>query len=363
MMKRTLGILFSLVVLTTQAVASPIELLLDGTPSISITFRNSYDSNILRLSEPDRTKFESMTELSSQPITTMDDLRQDVKLSLDYTVQLFSGLDSRVLATGQLSSYMRNGVKNGGWLSTSAFQDVNREIRLSLNHFYQPHFYLRAYKDVNTNTYQYCDYATSQTKGDARYRFRINKRGTWVDLSGGVRYKMYAYNGYFTEYDNTLLEYTGDIIFRTKEWRLNATYAFSTSDNVGFRETEVSRGDLTLEDSDLGDGDYQEDSYGVSVRYTTVLLDFPVYLQVDGSLSDRYYQTTRPSYLDPLHTGRNDVSLGYGANGEISLTEELDIAIGAEYGSRRSSAPAPVVERVKNHDRWGGWIEFSYQLW
>ncbi len=324
--------------------------------SVTFTFKSSYDNNILTYSDRDRERFENGTELHVSPTSTLDDIRNDFKLSLDSKFKLTSKHYTRLYVVTNFAGYLANSIKNFGWISMTARQDVFNKFRLSGNYFYEPRYFIRDYNDVNSGTRQHCEFAQSQWKGELRYR----PTKSW-EFTGIGRFKRYAYNEYFTEYDSDFQQFGLGVVHRLGNMKFTGGYHLTVNDNIGFDESEL----LTFydEDNESGNGDYEQDEYEIGLRYRFKMVNRTTDFTASAVLADRYYSTDQSPESDPIHHGRRDVYLTTEVGLDHRLTNLIGLAIGFQHKSRRSRASDDIVGRVKNYDRWLGYFEASYELW
>ncbi len=324
--------------------------------SATLSYKGTYDNNILRYSDQDRDNFENGTEFYVSPTQTLDDLRNDVKVSLASRFHLFPDRYTRISLTSNFAGYLINSIQNFGWLSFTARQDISKQIRLSGNYFYEPRYFIRDYNDINTDSRQHCEFAMSQWKGELRYR-----PSKVLEFTGVGLYKLYAYNEYFTEYDSDFIQFGLETAYTIGQFRLSGGYHYAQNDNVGFNYSQLYVN--STEDSESGQGDYEMDQYDLSVRYRFKLLGKQTDINIESSLADRYYSTERDPTIDPLHHGRRDVSLSTELRLSYSYNKLFDIEFGGSYNNRNSRASDSIVSRVKPYHRWISWVEISYQLW
>lgn len=325
--------------------------------SLTITYKSTYDSNLLRYSNRDRDRFQDRSELFESPIRTLDDWRNDFKLSATWEHRFIKKLDTHLTGTVNFAQHAMNPIKNFGWFSVTVRQDMSGRFRAWLIYLHEPRYYIRDYSDIHTDERHHCEFALDQWKGKLSYR-----PVELVELIGFSEFKKYAYDEYFTEYDGDLNEFGVENILRSGSWRLSLGYSLTIFDNIGFENASLVLRETVNEDDEAGQGDYQQDSYQASVRYSFNLGQRRAYLQVESNLNDRYYSTDQDPEIDPFHHGRRDVVLTTGLVGYYSFSKIVGIKMGISRNTRDSRASAPVVTRVKDYSRLTGWIELSYQL-
>ena len=329
-----------------------------GKLSVTLTYRSMYDNNVLRYSVRDRNRFLDDTEPYRSSIRSLDDIRSDFKLSASYSFKPWFERKTLLSATGDFAQHLMNPIKNFGWISLTVNQELTKSLSVNVNYFYDIDYYIRVYKDVHTDTRQHCSFSMDQWTGRANYR-PIKT----FEFEGFVRFKKYAYNKYFTEYDSDYIETGGEVIYRSGPWRLSGGYSLADNDNVGFNELYLSHDYFNIEDSEEGQSDYQQDTYEASLRYAFRLAGNRSRVLLETSLKDRYYATELDIQDDPMHSGRRDVMVSFELSGKIDINREVAIEIGSAYANRRSRSPNYTVQQIKNYDQTYGWVELSYELW
>jgi hypothetical protein len=329
-----------------------------GQLSLQATFGAMYDDNLLRYSDLNRSKFKDGTEANKSPIRSLDDLRTDYKLTAEWRAKLFQNRRTSLRAVGNFAHHMMNPIKNMGWLSLSANQELSELSRLYLNYFLEPRFYIRDYNDIHTGLPERCEFTLYQTRGDLYYRPLKA-----VEVAAWSRLKLYRYNEFFTEYDGDLLEIGGVAILRYGDWRSTFEYGFGRFDNTGF-EASVSAlppGSL-INDSEFGEGDYEEDSFIIKVRRT---IDHPrgdIAIEAAVDYASRAFVTRRDVFLDPMHSERKDNILSYELSCSIDLTKRVGFELGGSHSYRHSTAAKPNISEVKDFSRSTFWTTLTYEI-
>ncbi len=328
-----------------------------GKLSVKLTYRSMYDNNVLRYSVRDRDQFLDNCEPRRSNIRTLDDIRSDFKLSASYAFDSPAERRTRLSATGNFAHHLMNPIKNFGWISLTANRELSGTMSTSLNYFFDINYYIRDYRDVHTGERRHCEFSMDQ------WTFKVFHRPVKaIEFVAKCRVKKYAYNEYFTEYDSDYIEAGGEIIYRKGVWRLSGGYSFADNENIGFQEIYKSSGNLDIEDSEEGQGDYQQDIYKASVRYAFHVAQRRSRILLEASLKDRYYSTDLDIVDDPMHSGRRDMLLLLELSEKFSINKRIEVEIGSAFSNRRSRSPNPTVSQVKDYDRAYGWIEFGYQL-
>ncbi len=330
---------------------------INGKLSFDLSFRSLYDSNILKYSKRDRDRFLTNTDPKPSPLNTLDDFRTDFKVKATYTLKYFNQLDTRFQLTGNLANHLENTISNLGWISFSLRQELNKNSKVLIYYFHEPRYFIRNYTDVQTDVRAECDFALDQwlVKG----YFRPVKL---IEIVPSIRYKKYAYNEYFTEYDSDLHEYGIETVFRRGKWRLATGYTLGLNENVGFDDLSQFFPDLTDEDREEGNGDYQQDNYKFRIRYNYHLIGYKSETEVSIDIADRYYSTDRNPSIDPIHHGRNDLLTGFKLAQKMRISRTTSMILGVGYYQRDTEASAQIASDVKDYNRKTIWIEFDYQI-
>ncbi len=360
-MKKTLQI--SLLMLLAACPVQGFETAL-GETALQLTWGALYDSNLLRYSQSDRTNFQNETERDvngpyKSPILALDDLRTDYKLSLELRNKFWKKKSTTLRATADFAHHMMNPIKNLGWISLSARQDLTKDWIGSVGYFYEPRFYIRDYREnpTSTATRQHCEFSMHQAKADLTYRPKM-----LYDFTGSFKYKAYRYNSYFTEYDGDLLSFGVSAVYRPGDWRFSAGYAFDAFENTGFSSLNRSLDEASLDDSEFGQGDYDEDNFTGTIRYSYIGFRREMNLQASTEIMRRAFTTSRTVTQDKMHSGREDLLVDYSITNQITMTKQFGIELGLGRSSRKSDAPYPNVSVLKNYKRMTAWVELSYEL-
>lgn len=332
------------------------EVFKGGSFSLSGTYKFSYDDNVLRYSKRDYDNARNGTESTPSPTETLDDIRSDFKLSATYRFKILNR-SGRFGASGNFGHYLFNSFKNFGWASIYYKQKLVDKINIQVSHFYEPYYFLRDYLDVQTNSREHCDFAMTKSVGKLYYR-----PIKMFEIAPYYEFKRYSYNEYFTEYDGDRIGIGAEGIFRKGPWRVALDYSFGTYDNLGFDSESLFPSGVDTEDSETGDGDYEEDSYNFSIFYSLKILDLKSRIKVEETINDRYYMTERLPADDPIHHGRNDLVFTSKVSMEMKLSKRLEIEIGTTIYKRDSEGSSPLIPKVKNYSRKVAWLEFSYDL-
>jgi len=329
-----------------------------GVFTSTLTYRGTYNNNLLNYSPRDRGLFFDRAELHPSPIRSLDDWRTDLKLGASYQTRFYRNLDTELQTTLDFAHHLMDPIKNFGWLSLSLRQELGRGWDGSLAYFYEPEYYIRDYRDLHSREYHPCDFTLAHWTVRAGYRPNKN-----IQLFGQGRIKEYYYNGYFTEYDGNTTELNFGAALRMDPWRMSLSWGYSEFKNTGFNSLDRLPAGLILADNEVGQADYAENEYSASVSYNYFFFGRRARAAGDLSITNRYYATGRPPELDPVHAGRKDMVTATALSAKQYWTKRLAFELGWEYAVRDSKADLPLASLLKDYYRWSCWLEMSYQLW
>jgi len=267
-----------------------------------------YNDNILRLSESDINAFHRFDPAFRTPVETTDDAETELTLSpsIDWRAPATTmvALQYRFKAVGRARNDYTNYQTHGVSLNVRPrVRGYKWSVRAGV--FTIPSFYLRVYRDRDLGTYDDARFANWEYTGNVSYR---PAEPLWLSVIAGVG--TYYYNARFTEYDSEYREVGGEAEYTTR-WdpRLTLRYVRRISDNLGSTQpggTSFGTGG-PLEDTEYGDGDFNEDDFRLSVK--TPVKGLPLKLltaSLDSRLRRRVYTTDRSLEADPFHRGRLD---------------------------------------------------------
>ncbi len=328
-----------------------------GDATVQFTWGALYDSNILRYSESDRTNFKNETETYKSPIRSLDDLRTDYKISAELRNKFWKKRTTALRVTADFAHHAMNPIKNLGWVSLSARQDLSKELISSIGYFYEPRFFIRDYTDSHTGLRQHCDFALQQFKGDLIFRPVF-----LYEIAGQFKLKSYRYNEIFTEYDGNSWALGLNSVYRLGDWRLSAGYTFERLENTGFSSSDLIPDNSGLTDSEFGQGDYDEDIFNASARYSFIGFRREMNVQYNFETSNRAFTTSRDMLIDAMHSGREDLIIEHSLAYNITFTKQVGVELGVGNFTRDSEASDPKVSDLKDYSRMTTWVEITYEL-
>lgn len=325
--------------------------------SSTVSYIGTYHSNILNYSSQDRDRFLNGTELNPSAIRSLDDWRSDLRLTIARSWGRRWWERTRIRLTLNFASHLMNPIKNLGWASVSLTRQFSRQLRGEVYGFYEPRFYIRHYRDVHTGTVQPCTFTLGWMGGSVRYAT------PWgIFATPGIRYKVYRYNKYFTEYDGEAWEPSLGLSKTWDEWGLVCSYTFSHFTNTGFQADDRLPPEAVGEDSEVGQADYQEDGWSLEVSRKGFFKGREVTFSLTSELKLRYYTTQRPSTLDPIHSERVDRVIEGALAVRSDWTPVWGWEVALQRGRRKSTGDSPSVDLLKSYQYWALTVRFNYRL-
>ncbi|RJP76916.1 MAG: hypothetical protein C4524_09200 [Candidatus Zixiibacteriota bacterium] len=314
--------------------------------TLKVGYTSSYDDNILKYSARDLGRFETNTEPAPSEVNTTDDWINTFSVRLYQDFSLSRQFKFRPYYSGRISVFAINSIKNTTSHYVSARLSWRYRLYLTAKYFYLPSYYLRLYRDRDLGTYQGAEF--DLTRPAASLRFRLPPYEVEAEYGREFVY----YNNYFTEYDAEA-DFYGVTVAYTGFPRLDASleYNFKVSDNIGFRQSSTVYLSAAGEDSEYGDGSYEEDRYALNLQYRLPLdseWDWSVVLGLQRSL--RYYQSEQSLVEDPFHAGRRDRRDILETAVILSPYYELEFEARFIYDLRRTDSPDPNVSAIKDFD-------------
>jgi hypothetical protein len=354
-MKARFFVVIALLFITSSVVgAFPVT---KGKMSIFLGWGVTYDDNLMKYSERDRDWFKRGIEFSPSPIRSLNDVRNDFRATAEYAVKSQTKRTTTLRGIVNFAQHWMDPIKNFGWTSLGVKHELTKQWTVGLSYMFEPHFFIRDFKDIHTGSFQNCSFALDQTTLDIAYH------PVWLwEVSATGRIKNYAYNKYFTEYNGQDVESELTGIIRTGDWRFSLGYGFGRFDNTGYSANNLLQSGSSIIDSEEGQGDYDEDSYNASARYNFLTFGKKSSADLLIDIGDRHYTTKHNSTVDPMHSYRQDTNITLEVSGRMNVTPELEVEVGVGHYKRGVEANVPLVAEIKNFNRNTGWVKLNYQL-
>ncbi|MCB9357204.1 MAG: hypothetical protein H6506_01375 [Calditrichaeota bacterium] len=364
-MKRvTLSLLFGVLLVSAQANARRTSFpTLDW--GLRVGVNAIYNDNVLRLSEADGNAFHRFDPGFRTPLQTLDDGEMEILLAaslqwrapattmvnLNYRIKAVQRAQNSVTdyQTHSLGASIRPRVRGYRWIARGSVFTI-------------PSFYLRVYRDRDFGTYDDCRFENWEYNGEFSYRIA---EPLWLSAMAG--YGTYYYGARFTEYDSEYKEFGAEAEYTTR-WdpRLAFRYTRRVSDNLVSTQS-LSLVDETgaqlLEDSEYGDGDFNEDEFRVSLKSRVrALHPHTVNASLVTRIRRRVYTTDRTLEADPFHRGRLDTRWDVTPTLDWSVSSALDVSLFFTYEERSTESDYEPLALVKNFVRREVGLGFTYRI-
>lgn len=327
--------------------------------NVRVTYSTTYDDNILKYSARDLERFRTDTELTPSEITTTDDWVNSLGLRVYADFDISKKIRFRPYYSAKANLYAVNPINNYQTHYFLGRFSYRYRYYLFLQYFYMPGYYLRIYRDRDTNEFHSCRFDLYQPA--LRFRYRLPP----YEIEGEAGREFIYYNRFFTEYDTEAFflgingTYSG-----IQDVTLSLGYRFKSADNVGFSQTSLLPSSDPLSDAEYGDGTYEEDQYSFDVSYL-LPIDFYWDWKVNFAFSRsiRCYQSEQSFYQDPFHAGRKDRRDKINPSLIVSPLQILDLEFSFLYDLRRTDSPDPTVGSIKNFDDRVFQVTLVYQVY
>jgi hypothetical protein len=307
-----------------------------------------YDNNVFSLSDSDLDKFDA-GDPSFEFMESSDDVVLSPSASLSRTWK-WRKINLTPTLKGDYKLYTANSDKSAASVLASLKCEYRR-WNATLTVATYPDNYVRNYVDKDgTGASEKYDYDKNL------YKFSCGTRFWKHDYpSMQVKYEVYRYNRYFTEYD-------GEATTVGFDWKHSFPTFYFTA---GYDYRVYNCKDLnTVESSaqDVGDGSYESNIYSFSLQNKKVKIGRGKYLRPGLSFGyeDRYYQTDKP---DKFHANRNDRK--YTLTGECSFDIMRHTMWTLEYTKVHRNAESDYYPRIgdtKDYYADQVWLRMQYDL-
>lgn len=322
-------------------------------PEIDVEFdlATYYDDNILKYSKKYLDRFINNEDQGRFHINTYDDVIVSPALDITLGYKLFGKMKSELDVSFDYAQYLNNDIKSFSNYGVGFSQDISKKLSFRIFYDYTPEFYVRHFRDDDwTAVYGYTE-ETFTPYVFAKDNYGISAQ---YDLFKNTRVRLYYYfsryyhNQHYTEYDsdNNLYRIKIDQELH-KNFNLELTYQFVTSDAKGYDQPGESKGT-----SDDGDATYEEDDFifglvwkmpRIKKRYHSLELETVIY--------NRYYQTNKPPEIDQMHSGRVDNNLRFYLTYYLSVTRDFKFKAFYKWYGRDSGTTSPVNQEFVSNEK------------
>jgi len=326
----------------------------------------TYDDNVLGFSERDRNDFLRDPGSIPTPLESVDDL--EASLAVRPSVQWRAPLTLMVSGDYRFKAVHRARNTFTDYQTHSFGLSVRPRVTgypwsAQFRVLAVPSYYLRVYRDRDYDVHSATRYANGDYSASFRYRLLSP---LW--LEAGAAYGTYYYNSKFTEYDSEYRDFSvGGSYDSPWEIRVRAGYTRRFSDNVGKNQAgalSTTPGPTgSLEDTEYGDSDYDEDDVAASVSAPLPWIkSVPTEASLDYRHRRRVYTTSRSLAEDPFHRGRLDNRGRWQLSLAVSPSRVWDVETFFAYESRNTDSKEEIVPLVKDFIRREAGVIFTYRI-
>lgn len=325
-----------------------------------------YNDNLLRFSKSDQLAFKRFDPSFRTPMETLDDGETEILLAP--TLQWRAPAMTMVNVNYRFKATQRVQNDHTNYQTHSFSANVRPRVRgykwsARASVFTIPSFYLRAYRDRDFGTYDDCRFENWEYSGEFSYKLADP---LWMRAQVG--YGTIYYGSRFTEYDSEYQDIGLEADYSTP-WspRVTARYTRRISDNVGkslpLVFTSEDEGQLIVEDTEYGDGDFSEDEFRLAIRSRVkVYKAESVNTALSSRIRRRVYTTERSLESDPFHRGRLDTRWELTPSIGWSLSQAWDVNLYFTYEERSSQSDYVKLAQVKDFVRREVGIGFMYRI-
>lgn len=309
----------------------------------NFTFDTYYNSNILRLSEENIEEFKHGEKPEKYHINSADDIVTEMQGEFGIKHTYLTGHTQIDRISLKYTKFWNNGIKDYIYLKAELKQYFSKYLYVSVKYFYYPDLYINHYKSVLDDTYHEFSYEKDI------YRFLVHwEPQNWLQLKYTFDYEKHFYNECFPEYNATNYDHEIDVTLLSKanhnaEFRYTYTISSADGEDAFDPESMPSR---------IRDASYESNTYYVSLATPFHLGRLPDEFVTSYSIEfeERFFQSAKPTSVDPFHAGRKDNILTINLATTYPLSRTFGIKAFYEYKMRDTSSPLGYVEAEKEYD-------------
>jgi hypothetical protein len=315
--------------------AKPVDLFVD------LTIESTFNSNILKLSATDISRFKNENDTEKFKIDTVDDLIVTAKAMTSIKHTEFFGHTQIAKITLKYDKYISNEMKDEITIGFGLKQFFSRKVNVYLGYFYYPHIYVNRYRSVLDDAYY--DFTYTKNVYTGKLALKVH---TKINMNYKFEFSQVYYDEYFTEYDANNLEHAlGLTYLASQKVRIGARYSYkiSTADGEDAFEnpTEI---DI------IKDASYEANIYHLSFTFPDVFFmnELPVDFSASTRFEQRYFQSENAG--DEYHLDRNDDIWQVKGYLEYSLSDKWKLCGSTRFEKRITDSPYSDVETEKEYD-------------
>ena len=325
-----------------------INIVSGSTPfDFSLSYHGGYDSNVMRLSEPE-IENASLNKSVMGSANTLDSYINKVNVRLNKNLFQNGKKELMLSSSYSFSSYAHNPNKDY-WSGNTVFTykwGSYKNIKYSNQHLNS--YYLRHYidRDISKDNLRPCSF--NDRNQLASLTLPIRKR-VWYTIGAGFLQRYY---------DNPFTEFDLDIHY----YRLRLNTRIKKIGTVGFQLDRYFADNITYQRTAKASG--FDRSYESLEWYMPFKFDrFISYLNHFGfSIRQELRSYNAESLEDPLHAGRNHKDLKFDLWVSKSISESIAITLTMRYRTRNTESVYDWVEELKSFKQINYWCKIKWDF-
>ena len=315
--------------------AKPLDMFVD------LTIESTYNSNVLKLSDIDISRFKNENDTEKFKINTVDDMVVSAKAVTGIKHAKFFGHTQIAKITLKYDKYISNGMKDEVAIGIDTKRFFSRKVNLYLGYFYYPHIYVNRYRSVLDDAFHDFTYAKNVYTGKLTWKVH-----TKLNLNYKFEFSQVYYNEFFTEYDADNLENAlGLTYLASQKVRIRARYSYkiSTADGEDAFENPA-------EVDVIKDASYEANIYNLSFTFPKVFFinKLPVDFSASSRFEQRYFQSENAG--DEYHLSRDDEIWQVKGDLEYMLSDKWKLEGSTRFEKRITDSPYFDIETEKEYD-------------
>jgi hypothetical protein len=311
-----------------------------------ITVTNSYESNILALSDETRDEFSEQQNPEKFKIDSLDDWITSAGLLLEYK-HYIKKHTQLIRFSGNYEKYWNNSIKDNGYMGISVKQYFSRTFNIALYYYYYPEIYVNHYRSVLESS-EYREFTYAKNSFFTIWSLKLTKT---IEMRYRFDFDQLFYNEYFTEYDADNFTNALEIRWRAaSHFLLTASYDYKMSRANGvdaYKNSSIT---------DLKDPSYNRNSYQLGFLFRDVIADIDV--QLDFSYQEKYYDSSLPE--NTYHYGRDEFYKRAKISFSKNLSKQFRLQPEFECQLRDVRSPFSQVVSDKEFDNYKIGFQISY---
>lgn len=308
---------------------------------VDLTIESAYNSNVLKLSDTDISRFKNENDTEKFKINTVDDLVVSVAAVFNLKHSKFFGHTQIAKITLKYDKYISNEMKDETAIGIDTRRFFSRKVNLYLGYFYYPQIYVNRYRSVLDNAYHDFTYAKNIYTGKLTWKVH-----TKINVNYKCEFSQVYYDEYFTEYDADNMEHAlGLTYLASQRVSIEARYSYKISTADG---EDAFKNPAVIDV--IKDASYEANIYNLEFTFPRLLYinESPVVFSASTRLEQRYFQSE--NVRDEYHLGRDDTIWQVKGNLEYPLSDKWKLSGTTRFEKRVTDSPYSDVETEKEYD-------------